>query len=67
MEDSENLVEDGGEDFGAAWDETSARRAAAPPRRRGAAKPMRQRIEEYFERKRLREALDEDVDDSIFS
>ena len=34
--------------------------------RGGSGKPSRQRIEEYFERKRLAEALQEDLDDDIF-
>lgn len=30
-------------------------------------KPLRQRIEEYFERKRLEQALDEELGDDIFN
>lgn len=70
MEDSDTLVDDddvdGPDETGSGWE-------GEPPGGRGAAlsqgcgpKPMRQRIEEYFERKRLREALQEDIDDSLF-
>jgi hypothetical protein len=39
---------------------------SAPRGKRAQEKPLRQRIEEYFERKRLEQALDEELNDDIF-
>ena len=61
-----------GEDAGM-WDEDGEDSDEAPtedipdkPARIASLKPSRQRIEEYFERKRLAEALQEDLGEDIF-
>ncbi len=41
-------------------------RPSADPRRRGPVRGSRKRIEEYLERRRLEEALQEKLEDSIF-
>lgn len=73
MEDADKLLEEdlvADDPFAeAAWDEASgvAPEDPKPSRRRASSKPLRQRIEEYFERKRLQEQLDEDIEDNLFS
>jgi hypothetical protein len=53
---------DGDEDLA----ETFSENPVAKPSKSKAGKPSRQRIEEYFERKRLAEALQEDFTDDYF-
>lgn len=72
MDETESVLEDdvgAEESFSDVWREAPVRRtsdATRQARRRLTPKPLRQRIEEYFEKKRLKEALDEEIDDGIF-
>jgi hypothetical protein len=58
----EAIWRDGDEDLA----ETFAENPVVRPVKSKAEKPSRQRIEEYFERKRLAEALQEDFTDDYF-
>ena len=55
------------DDDGDGGDDASAGEIPDKPVHVASNKPSRQRIEEYFERKRLAEALQEDLGEDIFN
>jgi hypothetical protein len=65
MDDESSVWEQ--DDDGDGGDDSAVDEIPGKPVRAANLKPSRQRIEEYFERKRLAEALQEDLGDDIFN